>query len=595
MVGTIGIDLGTTNSCVSYVDDDKTVIIPNSKGNHTTPSVVAFSKNGQILVGEDAVRQAAVNTARTVYSVKRQMGTDWSINIDQKKYNAAEISSLILKKLKEDAEAYLGVPVVNAVITVPAYFNNLQRQATKDAGRIAGLNVLRIINEPTSASLAYGLDHDVAQKIMVYDLGGGTFDVSIIEVSEGVIKVLSTNGDNHLGGDDIDELLCEYLLDEIKTKYSIDLRKDITARFRLRDAAEKAKIELSYSDSATINLPYLHENRGNILNFSYTLSRDRFEELIREIIEKTEVPVRNALNDAGIAPTELGRVLLVGGSTKIPCVQRKVEELTGMVPSKELNPDECVAQGAAVQADNLTGGSLSIYGKDNVLLLDVIPLSFAIETYGGIATRIVSRNTTLPIHYSRVFSTAGNYQRTVEVNVLQGERPLVRDNKSIGKFTLEGIQKAKAGVPKIEVTFDIDVNGILTVSARDLKTGTAQAITITDTERMSETEILRAIRNAQIYEQKDKSRREALSKREEAEIVLKSAESEFEALEDKLDKVKKKEFKKKISELKKNISKIKPELIKEKDYINLEEAKQNVIECFKNEGVILNTDTSVLG
>ncbi|MDO4493080.1 MAG: molecular chaperone DnaK, partial [Clostridia bacterium] len=521
---TIGIDLGTTNSCVAVVEGGRPVIIPNDKGGRTTPSVVAFTKDGERLVGESAVRQAAVNSARTIRSIKREMGTDWRKEIDGKSFTPQQISAMILRKLRADAEAYLGEPVTDAVITVPAYFNDIQRQATKDAGRIAGLNVKRIINEPTSAALAYGLDNGMQQKVMVYDLGGGTFDVSIIEIGDGVIEVLATNGDNHLGGDDFDSRIVSYMLQDIKQRSGADISHDLSALKRVEEAAEQMKKELSASESASCSLPYLTQVNGNIFHYETTLTRAKFNELTRDLVDRTEGPVRCALNDAGIAPSELGRVLLVGGSTRIPAVQEKVRQLTGHEPSKSINPDECVATGAAVQGDTLTGGNLALSGAGaqagGILLLDVTPLSLSIETVGGVATRLVERNTTLPVHYSQVFSTAAAFQRSVEIHVLQGERPMAVDNKTIGKFKLSGIQMAPAGVPQIEVTFDIDTNGILQVSARDLKTGKQQSITITANEKMSDDEIQQAIRDAEQYAAEDAARREALTIHNEADALL---------------------------------------------------------------------------
>ena len=572
MSKTIGIDLGTTNSCVAVVEGGCPVIIPNERGGRTTPSVVAFTKEGERLVGEAAVHQSVVNSARTVSSVKRHMGTDWRFSVDGKAYSPQEISSIILAKLKKDAENYLGEPVKDAVITVPAYFNDIQRQATKDAGRIAGLNVLRIINEPTSAALAYGLNNGAPQKIMVYDLGGGTFDVSIIEIGEGVIEVLATNGDNHLGGDDFDERIVEHLGDILRKEYHIDVQKDMAAYQRVREAAEKAKKELSSAHSAYIILPYLSDGGAEPVNFEYTLTREKFNELTRDLVDRTEVPVRNALADAGIAASELGKVLLVGGSTRIPAVQDKVFQMTGIVPSKSINPDECVAQGAAAQANTLSGEALVLYGGNSILLLDVTPLSLSIETVGGVATRLVERNTTLPVHYSRIFSTAAPYQRNVEINVLQGERPMARDNKSIGKFRLNGIKRAPAGVPQIEVTFDIDANGILRVSARDLDTGREQAITINDNERMSDAEIEQAIRDAQQYAARDGIRRSLFEVNSDAEKAIADAQKAMDKAKKTMPKEEKKQIKAEISRLRKLMADEKPDRMTEGDVAQIRDA-----------------------
>jgi len=556
---TIGIDLGTTNSCAAVVEHGQPVIIPNDKGNRTTPSVVAFTRQGEQLIGEAALRQAAVNSDRTIASIKRHMGTSWTKNIDGKRYTPQEISSMILRKLKKDAEAYLGEKVTDAVITVPAYFNDVQRQATKDAGKIAGLNVKRIINEPTSAALAYGLNNGDPRKIMVYDLGGGTFDVSVIEIGGDVIEVLATNGDNHLGGDDFDERILTHLMGVIKDQHRVDIRKDPSAMQRLRESAEQCKKELSTAQSARIFLPYLTMNKGEPLNFEYALSRQVFQDLIKDLVERTAIPVQNALNDAGIAASELDKVILVGGSTRIPAVQDKVRSLTGKVPERSINPDECVAQGAAMQGDLLTDGSLTVYnGGSGLLLLDVTPLSLSIETVGGVATRLVERNSTLPVHYSQVFTTAAAYQRSVDINVLQGERPMARDNKSIGRFRLSGIKAAPAGVPQIEVSFDIDVNGILTVSAKDLDTGRAQSITIDDNERMSDAEIQRAIHDAQEYAAQDSIRSQAVEANNEAKRLLGQVQQAMQERRKELSKEDRNFLKNDISELEKAVSRNNP-------------------------------------
>ena len=550
----IGIDLGTTNSCVAVVEGGVATIIPNDKGERTTPSVVAFTEKGERLVGTAAKRQAAVNADRTVASIKRHMGTDWKKDLGGKIFNPQEISAMILRKLREDAEAYLGEKVTDAVITVPAYFNDIQRQATKDAGRIAGLNVRRIINEPTSAALAYGLNNGAAQKIMVYDLGGGTFDVSIIEIGDGVIEVLATCGDNHLGGDDFDERIVQWMCGEFMKTAHADLKRDPAAMVRVREAAEQAKKELSASEIASISLPFIMQVNGQPVHLDMTLTRARFNELTRDLVDRTEGPVRTALNDAGIAASELGRVLLVGGSTRIPAVQQKVQQLTGKIPSKNITPDECVAQGAAIQGDTLGTGSTALTQNSGILLLDVTPLSLSIETVGGVATRVVERNSTLPVHYSQVFTTAGMFQGSVEIHVLQGERPMAKDNKTIGKFKLKGIRKAMAGVPKIEVTFDIDVNGILTVSAKDQDTGAAQSITITANEKMSEAEIQQAIRDAEQYAVQDGFRRDLMQTLNEAQMLCNQASMALGKAGKQIDKDEKKRVKDDEATLRKLIS-----------------------------------------
>ena len=555
MGATIGIDLGTTNSCMAAVEGGKPVIIPNAEGERTTPSVIAFSKAGERLVGRIAIRQAAMNPDRTISSVKRHMGTDWRADIDGKRYTPQELSAMILRKLRTDAEAFLGQPVTDAVITVPAYFNDMQRQATKDAGRIAGLNVLRIINEPTSAALAYGLDNGKPQKVMVYDLGGGTFDVSIIEIGDGVIEVLATAGDNHLGGDDFDERVADHLLSEFQRQNGIDLRHEPAALQRVREAACEAKIDLSSMESTRINLPFLAQGAAGPIHFETTLTRSAFNQMTADLVHRTEGPVTTALNDAGIAASELGCILLVGGSTRIPAVQQKVRELTGKEPSSSINPDECVATGAAIQGATLSGSSTGLVKANSILLLDVTPLSLSIETVGGVATRLVERNTTLPVHYSQVFSTAAPFQTSVEIHVLQGERPMARDNKTIGKFRLKGIKRAPAGVPQIEVTFDIDANGILTVSAKDLDTGKQQSITIDDSERMSDAEIDQAIRDAEQYAAQDGVRREALAVLEEGRKLADAANRALASAGKQLDKTEKKQVKTDIASLQKLLGK----------------------------------------
>ncbi len=517
----IGIDLGTTNSCMAAVEGGRPVVIPNAEGDRTTPSVVAFAKGGERLVGAKAVRQAATNPDRTIASIKRRMGTDWSMRVDGKHYIPQEISAMILRKLREDAEAYLGCEVTQAVITVPAYFNNTQRQATKDAGRIAGLDVLRIINEPTSAALAYGLGNGRRQKVMVYDLGGGTFDVSIIEIGDDVIEVLATAGDNHLGGDDFDERVAAQLAEEFRRATGVDPLRDPQAAQRVREAARTAKEELSAAESAHVSLPYLAQGAQGPLHLDQYISRAQFDQMTHDLVERTRGPVEQALDDAGIAASELGSVLLVGGSTRIPAVQDFVREVTGKEPSASVNPDECVALGAAIQADTLSSSQTGIVrAGGSILLLDVTPLSLSIETVGGVATRIIERNTTLPAHYSQVFTTAASFQSSVDIHVLQGERPMAADNKTIGTFRLKGIKRAAAGVPRIEVTFDIDANGILTVSAKDLDTGKEQSITVTDSGKMSDAEVEAAIRDAQTNAAQDEARRDGMKVRDEALRLL---------------------------------------------------------------------------
>ncbi len=509
----IGIDLGTTNSCVAVMEGGQPVVVANTEGSRTTPSVVAFTKTGERLVGEPAKRQAVTNAEKTISSIKREMGTDYRKDIDGKKYTPQEISAMILQKLKADAENYLGEKVTEAVITVPAYFNDAQRQATKDAGRIAGLDVKRIINEPTAAALAYGLDNEKEQKIMVYDLGGGTFDVSIIEIGDGVIEVLSTSGDNRLGGDDFDKKITDYFLQEFKRLEGVDLSNDKMALQRLKEAAEKAKKELSSATTTNVNLPFITATADGPKHFDMNLTRAKFDELTHDLVERTAVPVQNALRDAGITAAELGQVLLVGGSTRIPAVQEKVKMLTGKEPSKSLNPDECVALGASIQGGKLAGDA----GAGEILLLDVTPLSLSIETMGGVATRLIERNTTIPTKKSQIFSTAADNQTAVDINVVQGERQFARDNKSLGQFRLDGIPPARRGVPQIEVTFDIDANGIVNVSAKDLGTGKEQHITITAGSNMSDADIDKAVREAAEFEAQDKKRKEAIDTRNDAD------------------------------------------------------------------------------
>ena len=568
----IGIDLGTTNSCVAVMEGGVPVVISNAEGGRTTPSIVAFAKNGERLVGDPAKRQAVTNVSRTVASVKRQMGTDRKVKIDGKKYTPEEISAMILAKLKKDAESYLGEEVTRAVITVPAYFSDAQRQATKNAGKIAGLSVERIINEPTSAALAYGLDKSVSQKIMVYDLGGGTFDVSVIEIGDGVVEVLATAGNNHLGGDDFDQRIMNYLIGEFKKAEGIDLSKDQTAVQRIKEEAEKAKKELSSSMTVQINLPFIAVGKDGPKHMDITLTRSKFEELTSDLIDQTAGPVHQALSDAGISTSELHMVLLVGGSTRMPAVSEKVRQLTGKEPSKNMNPDECVALGAAIQGGKIAGEA----GLNEILLMDVTPLSLSIETAGGVATRLIDRNSTIPTRYSQIFTTAANFQTTVEIKVLQGERAMARDNQVLGTFKLKGIERAMRGVPQIEVTFDIDVNGILNVSAKDLATGKEQSITITASSNMSDKDIERAMEDAKAYESEDQEKRDAIGSYNEGENMLYKGEAYLAQHKKELSREQRSELKSAISDLKHSMKRIKPQNITEEQGRAIKEASERV-------------------
>ena len=570
----IGIDLGTTNSCVAVMEGGQPTVIANTEGARTTPSVVAFTKTGERLVGEPAKRQAVTNANRTISSIKREMGTDYKVDIDGKKYSPQEISAMILQKLKADAEGYLGEKVTEAVITVPAYFNDAQRQATKDAGKIAGLDVKRIINEPTAAALAYGLDNEKEQKIMVYDLGGGTFDVSIIEIGDGVIEVLSTAGNNRLGGDDFDQMITDYMLADFKAKEGVDLSGDKMALQRLKEAAEKAKKELSSATTTNINLPFITATSEGPKHFDMNLTRAKFDELTRDLVDKTAEPVRRALSDAGITAADLGQVLLVGGSTRIPAVQEEVKRLTGKEPSKSLNPDECVALGASVQGGKLAGDA----GAGDILLLDVTPLSLSIETMGGVATRLIERNTTIPTKKSQIFSTAADNQTAVDINVVQGERQFAKDNKSLGQFRLDGIPPAPRGVPQIEVTFDIDANGIVNVSAKDLGTGKEQHITITAGSNMSDADIDKAVKEAAEFEAQDKKRKEAVDTRNEADAIVFQTEKALKDVGDKLDANDKAAVEADMQALKDVLAKSTPENTSESDVAEIKAAKEKLME-----------------
>ena len=570
----IGIDLGTTNSCVAVMEGGQPTVIANTEGARTTPSVVAFTKTGERLVGEPAKRQAVTNADKTISSIKRHMGTDYRVTIDDKKYSPQEISAMVLQKLKADAEGYLGEKVTEAVITVPAYFNDAQRQATKDAGKIAGLDVKRIINEPTAAALAYGLDNEKEQKIMVYDLGGGTFDVSIIEIGDGVIEVLSTAGNNRLGGDDFDQKITDYMLADFKAKEGVDLSTDKMALQRLKEAAEKAKKELSSATTTNINLPFITATAEGPKHFDMNLTRAKFDELTHDLVEKTAEPVTRALSDAGITAAELGQVLLVGGSTRIPAVQEEVKRLTGKEPSKSLNPDECVALGASVQGGKLAGDA----GAGDILLLDVTPLSLSIETMGGVATRLIERNTTIPTKKSQIFSTAADNQTAVDINVVQGERQFARDNKSLGQFRLDGIPPAPRGIPQIEVTFDIDANGIVNVSAKDLGTGKEQHITITAGSNMSDADIDKAVKEAAEFEAQDKKRKEAIDTRNEADAMVFQTEKALKEVGDKLDAADKSSVEADVQALKDILAKSTPEDTSDAQVAEIKAAKDKLME-----------------
>ena len=569
----IGIDLGTTNSCVAVMEGGKATVVTNTEGSRTTPSVVAFTKNGERLVGEPAKRQAVTNADRTISSIKRHMGSDYRVEIDGKKYSPQEISAMILQKLKADAENYLGEKVTEAVITVPAYFNDAQRQATKDAGKIAGLDVKRIINEPTAAALAYGLDNEKEQKIMVYDLGGGTFDVSIIEIGDGVIEVLATNGDNRLGGDDFDKRITDYMIEDFKSKEGIDLSNDKMALQRLREAAEKAKKELSSSTTTNINLPFITANETGPKHFEMDLTRAKFDELTHDLVERTAAPVQNALRDAGLNASDLSKVLLVGGSTRMLSVQEKVKQLTGHEPSKTLNPDECVALGASIQGGKLAGDA----GAGDILLLDVTPLSLSIETLGGVATKLIERNTTIPTKKSQVFSTAADNQTAVDIHVVQGERQFAKDNKSLGQFRLDGIPPARRGVPQIEVTFDIDANGIVNVSAKDLGTGKEQHITITSGSNMSDSEIDKAVKEAAEYEAQDKKKKEAIDVRNDADAMVFQTEKAMEEVGDKIDAADKTAVEEDLKALKELVEKTNPEDMTDAQIDDLKAGKEKLM------------------
>ena len=569
----IGIDLGTTNSCVAVMEGGKPVVIANTEGVRTTPSVVAFTKTGERLVGEPAKRQAVTNADKTISSIKRHMGSDYKVSIDGKNYTPQEISAMILQKLKADAESYLGEKVSEAVITVPAYFNDAQRQATKDAGKIAGLDVKRIINEPTAAALAYGLDNETEQKVMVYDLGGGTFDVSLIEIGDGVIEVLATNGDTRLGGDDFDQKIIDWMIEEFKKAEGVDLSTDKMALQRLKEAAEKAKKELSSATTTNINLPFITATADGPKHFDMNLSRAKFEELVHDLVERTAVPVQNAMRDAGLNFSDISKVLLVGGSTRVPCVQEKVKQLTGKEPNKSLNPDECVAVGASIQGGKLAGDA----GAGDILLLDVTPLSLSIETMGGIATKLIERNTTIPTKKSQIFSTAADNQTAVDINVLQGERQFAKDNKSLGQFRLDGIPPARRGVPQIEVTFDIDANGIVNVSAKDLGTGKEQHITITSGSNMSDEDIEKAVKEAAEFEAQDKKRKDDIEARNEADSMVFQTQKALDEVGDKVSASEKQAVEADLNALKAVLDRTTPDNMTDADADEIKAGKEKLM------------------
>lgn len=578
----IGIDLGTTNSCVAVMEGGEPVVIANSEGSRTTPSVVSFQANGERLVGQVAKRQAITNPDKTIISIKREMGTNHKTKIDDKEYSPQEISAMILQKIKADAESYLGEPVTQAVITVPAYFNDAQRQATKDAGKIAGLEVLRIINEPTAAALAYGLENAYGQKVMVFDLGGGTFDVSIIEIGNGVIEVLSTAGDNHLGGDDFNKAICNFVIEIFLKQEGIDLTKDTVAYSRVLEASEKAKIELSSQSSTLINLPFIYQDANGPKNLEITLTRQKFNELTKELIDRLVLPMQTALNDARLTPQDLNKIILVGGSSRILAVQDKVKEITNMEPSKSLNPDECVALGAAIQAGKLSG-EMVLYGEENdVLLLDVTPLTLSIETVGGVATPLIPRNTTIPTSHSQVFTTSANFQTQVEINVLQGERPLAKDNQSLGKFKLKKIKRAMRGVPQIEVTFDIDSNGIVHVSAKDLASGNSQSMTIEGSSKMSDSDIEEAIKQAKMYESQDRVTKDNMLLKNEVETLIINVQNGLASHKKEMDKALRKQIKAELSSLMKMTRKFNYETASSQEIQKIKDSKNHLESLAQN-------------